>query len=205
MIRNLFSSSIYEASLYAPNARPIADLAEDARRLADVDREGQAWSRANYPEGYTSYGSMDRLHEFSTSFESLRRKIDPHVRKFVQSLELDIDKNALAMTSCWVNVMGTHSTHSGHLHPLSVVSGTFYVATPKGGGALKFEDPRLTSFMGRPPVKAKASARNKPFYEFKPVPGTLVLFESWMRHEVPPNRAEGERISVSFNYDWVKR
>ena len=29
--------------------------------------------------------------------------------------------------------------------------------------------------------------------------GTLLLWESWLRHEVPINRAEGERISVSFN------
>lgn len=205
MIRTLFPSSVYEASLGAVKARWIADLAAEARRLSEVDRAGQAWSRAHYPEGYTSYGSMDRLHQFSTSFEVLRRKIDPHVRKFVGSLELDVDKDALAMTNCWVNVMGTHSTHSGHLHPLSVISGTFYVAIPRGAGALKFEDPRLSSFMGRPPVKAKASARNRPFYEFKPSPGDIVLFESWMRHEVPPNRGAGERISISFNYDWVKR
>jgi uncharacterized protein (TIGR02466 family) len=29
-----------------------------------------------------------------------------------------------------------------------------------------------------------------------------VLFESWLRHEVAANTAGGERISVSFNYNW---
>jgi len=32
--------------------------------------------------------------------------------------------------------------------------------------------------------------------------GTLVLFESWLRHEVPPNPAASPRISISFNYNW---
>lgn len=30
-----------------------------------------------------------------------------------------------------------------------------------------------------------------------------LLWESWLRHEVPMNLAEEERISVSFNYEWA--
>ena len=33
-----------------------------------------------------------------------------------------------------------------------------------------------------------------------PAEGMLLLWESWLRHEVPLNRAQGNRISVSFNY-----
>jgi uncharacterized protein (TIGR02466 family) len=40
--------------------------------------------------------------------------------------------------------------------------------------------------------------------DLTPKPGEIILFESWMKHEVPPNRTEGERISVSFNYDWIQ-
>jgi uncharacterized protein (TIGR02466 family) len=29
-----------------------------------------------------------------------------------------------------------------------------------------------------------------------------VLFESWLRHEVPMHRCDAERVSVSFNYHW---
>ncbi|MGC8169900.1 putative 2OG-Fe(II) oxygenase [Salmonella enterica] len=28
------------------------------------------------------------------------------------------------------------------------------------------------------------------------------MWESFLRHEVPVNRAEDERISISFNYNW---
>ena len=36
----------------------------------------------------------------------------------------------------------------------------------------------------------------------EPRPGLLLMWESWLRHEVPLNEAESERISVSFNYAW---
>ena len=32
--------------------------------------------------------------------------------------------------------------------------------------------------------------------------GRVVLFESWLRHEVPPNQSSSERVSISFNYSW---
>ena len=34
----------------------------------------------------------------------------------------------------------------------------------------------------------------------QPRPGEVVLWESWLRHEAPVNRAKSPRISVSFNY-----
>jgi len=32
----------------------------------------------------------------------------------------------------------------------------------------------------------------------------VVLFESWLRHEVAPHPAAAERVSVSFNYSWFR-
>ena len=33
-----------------------------------------------------------------------------------------------------------------------------------------------------------------------PRAGLVLMWESWLRHEVMPNRAEDARISISFNY-----
>jgi uncharacterized protein (TIGR02466 family) len=46
-----------------------------------------------------------------------------------------------------------------------------------------------------------ARTERQPFVALGPSRGTLLLWESWLRHEVPANRAAGERISISFNYD----
>jgi uncharacterized protein (TIGR02466 family) len=40
------------------------------------------------------------------------------------------------------------------------------------------------------------------FIYIKPEVGDVLLWESWLKHEVPMNMAEDDRISVSFNYGW---
>ncbi len=40
------------------------------------------------------------------------------------------------------------------------------------------------------------------FVTVEPAPGTVLLWESWLRHEVPAGGAKGKRVSVSFNYRW---
>lgn len=104
------------------------------------------------------------------------------------------------MTDCWVNIMPRHVVHGLHLHPLSTLSGTYYVQTPRGCSGIKFEDPRLDRFMAAPP--RRAGARNAPWVVYPAEAGTVVLFESWLRHEVASNPLEAERVSISFNYGW---
>ncbi len=107
------------------------------------------------------------------------------------------------MTDCWLNVMPAGVVHSLHLHPASFISGTYYVELPKGVAALKVEDPRLSRLMAAPPRRARAPQPFRSFVEVPAKAGELVLFESWLRHEVPPARYTGERISISFNYGWA--
>ena len=74
--------------------------------------------------------------------------------------------------------------------------------TPRGCSRIKFEDPRLAAFMAAPPRVAEARAPNRVFVEYPAEAGRVVLFESWLRHEVPASRIATERVSVSFNWNW---
>ena len=96
--------------------------------------------------------------------------------------------------------MNKGAIHAPHIHPHSVISGTYYVTVPPRSGAIRFEDPRLALMMAAPPRKPKARPENRLFVDVAPRPGMLLLWESWLRHGVEPNRASGQRISVSFNY-----
>jgi uncharacterized protein (TIGR02466 family) len=122
--------------------------------------------------------------------------------RFARALDFDLQGRVLVMTDCWANVMPRQVAHSSHLHPLATISGTYYVQTPSGCAGLKLEDPRLDRFMAAPPRKAKARMTNRTWVEIPATAGNVVLFESWLRHEVPPNPANDERVSVSFNYGW---
>ncbi|HEY0945705.1 MAG TPA: TIGR02466 family protein [Opitutaceae bacterium] len=183
-------------------ARLNDELADECQRLRDFDDAGRAWSEKNYPGGYTSYASMHALHEFSSSFAALEKKITKHVRAYAKALDMDLRGRDVRMTDCWVNIMPPTAAHSLHLHPLSFISGTYYVRTPKGCPGLKFEDPRLDRFMAAPPKIAEARRENRAHITYPAEAGNVILFESWLRHEVPANRVDAERISISFNYAW---
>jgi uncharacterized protein (TIGR02466 family) len=205
-IRALFPTLVSKQTLTGSDlVRFNRSLADECHSLAASDEAGRRWSAAHYLGGYTSYGSLDRLHLVSSLFAELRRRIDPHVKAFARALHYDLRGRILVMTDCWANVMGAGTVHSLHLHPSSFISGTYYVVVPRGAGRLKFEDPRLSRHMATPPRRPDAPQR---FHAFVSVParaGDLVLFESWLRHEVPPARFSGERISISFNYTWTAK
>lgn len=200
-VTGCFSTQILQQNLGPKAKKLIWDLILESNKLSQVDREGLAWSKDNYLRGYTSYASMDQLYVFSSTFKDLQKLIDSKLSGFLKATHLDLKPKDLFMSKMWVNVMGADCTHPAHIHPFSVISGTFYLAVPKGSPGIKFEDPRLTSFMARPTVSAKAPWSQRNFIQLKTKPGDLVFFESWLRHEVPPNQSQSPRISVSFNYD----
>jgi uncharacterized protein (TIGR02466 family) len=201
-IRALFPTLVYQDRL-AHSGRFSRTLLDECQALAASDSAGRRWSAKHYMGGYTSYGSLDRLHLVSSVFDALRRRIDPHVQRFARSLHYDLAGKRLAMTDCWLNVMSQQAVHSLHLHPLSFISGTYYVAVPRGAGMLKFEDPRLSRLMAAPPRRDDAPAAVRPFISARAAAGDVILFESWLRHEVPRGRFAGERVSISFNYGWT--
>ena len=202
-IHELFPTHVYSAPLQRAGARELnRQLMRESRQLRDDDEAGRRWSAKNYPGGYTSYGSSHRLHRMSPTFETLRRRLQRHVTAFTTALQWDLSNRELTMTDCWVNIMSTHAVHGLHLHPLSSLSGTYYIQTSARSSGIKFEDPRLDRFMAAPPRHADARPANKPWVTVPAVAGRLVLFESWLRHEVTPNPTAAERVSVSFNYNW---
>lgn len=202
-VRSLFPTRIYAAALPASRAAALnARLLRECLQLAEDDTAGRKWSKRNYPGGFTSYASASHMNLVSPTFGRLQKLVDSHVRRYVAELEFDLGGRPLAMTDCWVNVMPPGVTHSLHLHPLSVISGTYYVRVPRGAPGLKFEDPRLDRYMGAPPRKVDAAERNRSWVVMPAAPGQLLLFESWLRHEVVPNTSAGTRVSISFNYGW---
>jgi len=201
--RAWFPTSIYCEPLQPSGLdRLNADLADECRRLREFDAAGRRWSARNYPGGYTSYASMNELHRFSSTFTALEKKLTRHVRRFAGQLDMDLKGHAIRLTDLWVNIMPETAAHSLHLHPLSFISGTYYVVTPPGCPGLKFEDPRLSKFMAAPPKIAAPRRGNLRHVTYPAKAGNVILFESWLRHEVPSNRVAAERISVSFNFNW---
>jgi uncharacterized protein (TIGR02466 family) len=209
MIHRFFATELAQGplpGLKAPEAKRLREkVLREAYAFREIDDAGRRWSARNYVQGYTSYGSLTDLPERSPTFAKLRQSLDRAVADYAQGLQWDLQGGKLKMVSCWINIMGEGAHHSGHIHPLAVISGTYYVQVPPKASALKIEDPRLGFLMARPPVRAqgKKDVARRLFVDLTPREGDVILFESWLRHEVPANRDIQDRVSISFNYDWV--
>lgn len=202
-IKSLFATRLYYAKLSEHDpAIDAAELATSCYSIAEDDAAGQDWCEENGFPGYTSYASLTDLPWRFPVFEEIVKALAAHVAEFVKDLEFDLDGKTLVLEDIWINILPEGGTHSGHIHPHSVISGTTYVKVPKGAPSIKFEDPRHAMMMAAPARKKDAREELRGFIYPAPETGDVLLWESWLRHEVPMNMAEDDRISVSFNYAW---
>jgi uncharacterized protein (TIGR02466 family) len=204
-ITSLFVTRLYRSALndLAKKKVNYDELRASCDAIAEDDDAGQEWCEANGYPGYTSYASLDDLPWRFPIFGDLEKALDKHVAAFCDDLGFDLQGKKLKCNSLWINILPEGGTHASHIHPHSVISGTTYVAMPEGTSALKLEDPRLPMMMMAPVVKKTAAQKLQRFVYIQPSVGDVLLWESWLRHEVPMNMAEDERISVSFNYGWA--
>ncbi len=204
-ISSLFVTRLYRARLNELARKKVDydELRASCEMIADEDEAGQAWCEEHGYPGYTSYSSLADLPWRSPVFADLEKAIDRHVAAFCDELAFDLQGRKLKCNALWINILPEGGTHSSHIHPHSVISGTTYVAMPEGTSALKLEDPRHAMMMYAPLRRKDAPEALRPFVYVTPVVGEVLLWESWLRHEVPMNMAEEERISVSFNYGWA--
>ena len=198
----LFSTPLYHASLSESGPFDLGQLEKSCWSIAQEDEAGQKWCDENNYPGYTSYASLSDLTWRSPFFEELKNLLDLHVKTFVEELDFDLDGRNLKLEDLWINILPEGGNHSAHIHPNSVISGTTYISMPSGSSAIKFEDPRHSMMMAAPSRIKDAKEYLKPFIYVNPSVGDVLLWESWLRHEVPANNSSEERISISFNYSW---
>ncbi len=202
-IESLFVTRLYRAKL-SELGKPVDanELETSCLVIAEDDEAGQDWCEENGYPGYTSYASLDDLPWRFPIFKQLVKVLNKHVAAFAKDLEFDLDGKKLKLEDLWINILPPGGTHASHIHPHSVISGTTYVSMPDGASALKLEDPRSARMMAAPVRIKDARDEMRQFIYVAPEVGDVLLWESWLRHEVPLNMADEQRISVSFNYSW---
>ena len=190
MTRDLFVTRLYEAEVGGDAL--LTELSRSIRMLADEDQAGRRWSEQHRYAGYTSYASLNDLPKRDPAFGDLAKVLARHASTFAEENWFELHRKP-KLDSLWVNLLKAGGHHSGHIHPHSIISGTLYVEVPAGSGAIRFEDPRLPLMMSAPP-------RADSFVPVEPRRGLLLMWESWLRHEVLSGSGKGERLSISFNF-----
>lgn len=128
-------------------------------------------------------------------------ELDRHIRRaahFVFDEVLALVYEDFLITGCWANINPVGAAHKEHQHPNNFLSGVYYVKAGEGGNRIEFADPRPQAHFLMPQVKLN-NGYNSGKTMITIQPGVIVLFPSWLRHSVPANHSQEERISIAFN------
>jgi uncharacterized protein (TIGR02466 family) len=111
---------------------------------------------------------------------------------------LKIVYESLELTGCWANISPPGDGHRPHTHPNNYLSGVYYIQTQEGANTISFDDPRpQTNIIS--PATSEITDENAGQIHITTREGLLVMFPSWLQHQVPRNKSQKARISIAFN------
>jgi len=109
------------------------------------------------------------------------------------------------ITGMWGIINPPGSSNKLHNHPYNFLSGVYYLQVPEDSGQIIFHDPKAQAEVLSPPKVENHSIHVAHRVNFKPQNGTLLLFPSYLNHEVEENNSQEDRIVVSFNIHFTRR
>ena len=131
-----------------------------------------------------------RNEEFKNIKNFLKESMDKFTTNVLNT------KQRLVITQCWANRNPKGSQHQEHVHPNSIISGVMYFQINEKLPPISFTKDRQDGMKLNP---EKYNHMNSETFMLPCKPGELILFPSSLRHSVPTNHGEEDRISVSFN------
>ena len=131
-----------------------------------------------------------RNEEFKNIKNFLKESVDKFTTNVLNT------KQRLVITQCWANRNPKGSQHHEHVHPNSIISGVMYFQINEKLPPISFTKDRQD---GMKLNVEKYNHMNSETFMLPCKPGELILFPSSLRHSVPTNHGEEDRISVSFN------
>lgn len=184
-VQELFPTTIWIVDLKPAEAAPF-----NAKLKAEIEKIISP--RPKVPAG-SNWQTPQNLHT-RPAFAEFVKLVETAARGVARFLQ--VDQHPMTITGCWANINPPGAYHPTHNHPNNYLSGVYYVDVPASGSHIVFQDPRPLMIMPKPRQFTRQTA-NAADAESKP--GRLLIFPAWLRHSVPANDGQTERISISFN------
>jgi uncharacterized protein (TIGR02466 family) len=184
-VQELFPTTIWVVDLKPAEAAPF-----NAKLKAEIDKIISP--RPKVPAG-SNWQTPQDLHT-RPAFADFVKLVEMAARGVTRYLQ--VDQYPMMVTGCWANINPPGAYHPTHNHPNNYLSGVYYVAVPEAGSRIQFQDPRPLMVMPLPREFTRITA-NAADAESKE--GRLLIFPAWLRHSVPANDGQSERVSISFN------
>ena len=128
--------------------------------------------------------------------QELSERLQKAIRSYTGYFQF---KNKLKMTNLWLNVNSTKDSNVLHDHPQCKLSGVFYTNAPENCGDLIFSNPSETQHFFKDEDLIEFNDFNCGKHTVTPANKMVVIFPSYLKHEVGPNLNKNKRISFSFN------
>ena len=141
-----------------------------------------------------NYRSDDSYLLRNEEFKNIKNFLGEAVDKFTKNVLQS--KQRLVITQCWANRNPKGSKHHEHVHPNSIISGVMYFQINEKLPPIQFSKANQDG-MKLDPIKYNHV--NSESFMLPCKPGELILFPSSLKHSVPINQGDEDRISMSFN------
>jgi uncharacterized protein (TIGR02466 family) len=175
---------IHELQDYREMNVNILEKLDDLRKSTGYENpQSGAWQ---------SRGNLNRLEPF----ESLMNCFTAGSEKVLDFLKINYE--SFVITDSWANINPPGHSHMIHTHPNNFLSGVYYLKASEGSGDIEFLDPRQQALVLQPQVTAQ-TPHNAWKQRITPQEGRLLIFQSWLQHQVQENLSKEDRISISFN------
>jgi uncharacterized protein (TIGR02466 family) len=192
MIEKQEVQELFPTPLWIVDLQPAAASVLNAKLKAEIERLIEPRPKISIGGNWQTSQDLHTKPAFA-EFVKLVESTARGVTRFLQ-----IDQYPLHITGCWANVNPPGSYHPIHHHPNNYLSGVYYVAVPSVGSQIDFQDPRAQASMIMPkPRQYSKLTVNGAYAQSKE--GRLLIFPAWLKHTVPTNEGQSERISISFN------
>jgi uncharacterized protein (TIGR02466 family) len=196
---NLFPTSVFTD--YQP------DIVSDYLPVANeyLEKYGKKFdqrehSNINHISTYNMQESVDALSN-DKRMDKLTAYLVETAKNFLNYQNVDGSSYELEPFYLF-NKIGKYSGHGQHAHPESIISGCIYLQAYDDSSPLIFKDPRpIDKYYYYKPIYNRLAETYKLFPEYS-VPvytGLVLMWNSWLEHEIPICYSDKERITVAFN------
>ncbi len=186
MIRNvlpLFSSPVYTATI----EENLEDVFESIKKLKYIP--------ANNCGTYTS---LNETRDILSKFPSLKKSLLDEFNHYKDTC-LHYEDTDFFITTSWVTKCTPNSFSHRHNHQNALYSGVLYFQEGEDFGGIRFSNENIIPQQILLKEPTEWNLLNSSSWVIKPAPNQVVIFPSYLYHEVTFHSANEDRYSLAFN------
>ena len=171
---------------------PHEEIAQYTIDFLEEESKDKEWIRTTYH----SKEANDRWIANLPHKEKLEEDIFKAAHEFVKrSGRTEFEEDPFLFY--WGSVYKEHDQHGSHIHPRSLIAGTYYPQSVAESESITFEAPWSSHLMH------DTLPFSDTMFNYHTNTGDCMLWPSWIAHRVfPQKKAEKLRVAISFNLDY---